>query len=478
MNQNEICKVLDLFKQTENLFDILNTFDHVKTLANLSNSSHGLDTFYELKKLCCGLFWFKSLCSTLESKLKDQEYSTLREDCKSQDIVIIGAGPAGLVSAIECAIMGANVNVIEKRTYISRNNILHLWPFTMHYLTLLGAKKFYPKFGTGGIDHIGTKQIQRVLLKIALILGVKVHYGYQFCEVIHKDGFPTVTCTPDLYVRCNLLIGGDGVSSTVAQKFNFARKKFSGTRSIGMTFNFANHHTSKESSLREFGLSRIFEQKFFQDIEDKYSIELENLVYYRGETHYFVMTIKKKSLLQRDGFIQIYDDISELLHYHNLKMENLISVARDVATFCGVPVECEMVLNQNNTPDLQLFDFSECIVSDEAIKYVPIPYEEKSSETDQIVEKTESIYVALVGDSLIEPFWPLGTGCNRAILSALDTTWMVRDIVQKKCSYDVINARQNSYSKMKSCLAESFKSPFKCCLSPLIRYGPTSLYSM
>jgi len=34
--------------------------------------------------------------------------------------------------------------------------------------------------------------------------------------------------------------------------------------------------------------------------------------------------------------------------------------------------------------------------------------------------------VCTVGDALVEPFWPLGTGANRAIHSAADAAWTVR----------------------------------------------------
>lgn len=50
--------------------------------------------------------------------------------------------------------MGAKVVVIEKRDRLSRNNVLHLWPFVIHDLKNLGAKKFYGKFCAGAIDHI------------------------------------------------------------------------------------------------------------------------------------------------------------------------------------------------------------------------------------------------------------------------------------------------------------------------------------
>lgn len=56
--------------------------------------------------------------------------------------------------AIELALLGARVVLLEKRDSFSRNNVLHLWPFTIHDLRALGAKKFYGHFCTGTLDHI------------------------------------------------------------------------------------------------------------------------------------------------------------------------------------------------------------------------------------------------------------------------------------------------------------------------------------
>lgn len=72
----------------------------------------------------------------------------------SLQCLIIGGGPCGLRTAIELALLGAKVVVIEKRDTFSRNNVLHLWPYTIHDLRGLGAKKFYGKFCAGAIDHI------------------------------------------------------------------------------------------------------------------------------------------------------------------------------------------------------------------------------------------------------------------------------------------------------------------------------------
>lgn len=68
--------------------------------------------------------------------------------------LVVGAGPCGLRTAVELALLGARVVLVEKRTKFSRHNVLHLWPFTIHDLRALGAKKFYGRFCTGTLDHI------------------------------------------------------------------------------------------------------------------------------------------------------------------------------------------------------------------------------------------------------------------------------------------------------------------------------------
>lgn len=55
---------------------------------------------------------------------------------------------------MELGFLGFRVVLLEKRETFSRNNVLHLWPFVIHDLRGLGAKKFYGKFCAGSIDHI------------------------------------------------------------------------------------------------------------------------------------------------------------------------------------------------------------------------------------------------------------------------------------------------------------------------------------
>jgi len=321
-----------------------------------------------------------------------------------------------------------------------------------------------------------------------------------------------------------------------------------------VTFNVQNNLSKEELSLRQFAVASLYQQAFFKDLNDQYNILLENLVYYRWETHYFVMTIKKSSLLDRGVFKEVKDEtsISELLDPSNIVEENLIAVARDIATCCGIPTTCEILTNHLNKPDVQLFDFSQRTQTEEAAKLVPIPQEgsqiptseieaieeghqisnlrkselkssgtkaiekeqklvpnhqeghqtseskitetkveskivPKPEEGHQTVEKSESKYteiikgeevkvlVTLVGDALLEPFWPLGTGCNRAVLSALDAAWMVHDFATQKPIDEILQIRQSCYIKMKSALAETFTESSKTCVNPYLRYNTKRL---
>ena len=66
----------------------------------------------------------------------------------------MGGGPCGLRTSIEAQLQGATTYVCEKRTSYTRNNVLHLWPYVIEDLKLLGVKQFFPKFCTGSMNHI------------------------------------------------------------------------------------------------------------------------------------------------------------------------------------------------------------------------------------------------------------------------------------------------------------------------------------
>ena len=116
----------------------------------------------------------------------------------------------------------------------------------------------------------------------------------------------------------DVIIGCDGRRNTFSRYF--PRNNRRGKLAIGLTANFTNRRTEEEAHCAEIsGVSRIYNQKLFKDLQDETGIELENLVYYRDETHYFVMTATKASLLRRGVLRSDYGDSHALLSNTNSK---------------------------------------------------------------------------------------------------------------------------------------------------------------
>ncbi|XP_068452101.1 F-actin-monooxygenase mical2 isoform X14 [Clinocottus analis] len=141
------------------------------------------DTFYSSLKAKVTSWKANALWSKLDKRTTQKEYKK-GQACMDTKCLIIGGGPCGLRTAIELALMGAKVVVIEKRDSFSRNNVLHLWPYTIHDLRGLGAKKFYGKFCAGAIDHISIQKLQLILLKVALIVAVEFHVNVEFVKLL------------------------------------------------------------------------------------------------------------------------------------------------------------------------------------------------------------------------------------------------------------------------------------------------------
>ena len=90
--------------------------------------------------------------------------------------------------------------------------------------------------------------------------------------------------------------------------------EFRGLLAIGITVNFVNRNSPAEANVEEIsGVASIYKQHFFAQLRKVTGIDLENIVYYKDETHYFVMTARTKSLLERGVLRQNFDDSKLLL---------------------------------------------------------------------------------------------------------------------------------------------------------------------
>lgn len=120
---------------------------------------------YQIIKAKTDYWKANELWKKYDKRLNMKDYAKQLATFKDLNVLIIGCGPVGLRLSIECALMGLRCTIVEKRDRFSRNNVLHLWPYTIIDLKNLGAKLFYGKFCAGSIDHISIRKLQCILLK-------------------------------------------------------------------------------------------------------------------------------------------------------------------------------------------------------------------------------------------------------------------------------------------------------------------------
>ncbi|XP_056243945.1 protein-methionine sulfoxide oxidase mical3a isoform X4 [Seriola aureovittata] len=428
--------------------------------------------FYHKLKSKLNYWKAKALWAKLDKRASHKEYKKGRA-CANSKCLIIGAGPCGLRTAIELAFLGAKVVLLEKRDAFSRNNVLHLWPFTIQDLRGLGAKKFYGKFCAGAIDHISIRQLQLMLLKMALLLGIEIHVNVEFKGLIEppedqeteRIGWRAEVhpkTHPASELEFDVIIGADGRRNTLP---GFRRKEFRGKLAIAITANFINRNTTAEAKVEEIsGVAFIFNQKFFQDLREATGIDLENIVYYKDDTHYFVMTAKKQSLLEKGVILHDYADTELLLSRANVDQAALLSYAREAADFSTshqLPT-LDFAINHYGQPDVAMFDFT-CMYASENAAMVR-------------QRNGHKLLVALVGDSLLEPFWPMGTGIARGFLAAMDSGWMVKSWAQGKTPLEVLAERESIYRLLPQTTPENVSKNFShYSVDPTTRYPNISL---
>lgn len=249
---------------------------------------------------------------------------------------------------------------------------------------------------------ISIRQLQVILLKVALLLGVEIHEGVSFERILEPTdgcGWRAEVDPPDHAVshyEFDVLIGADGKRNTLD---GFKRKEFRGKLAIAITANFVNKKTEEEARVEEIsGVAFIFNQQFFKELYHQTGIDLENIVYYKDETHYFVMTAKKHSLLDKGVIMQDYGDPAELLAPNNVNTMKLQDYAREAAEFSTkyqMP-NLEFAVNHYGKPDVAMFDFTSMFAAENSSRIT--------------VRKGYRLMSCLVGDSLLEPFWPTGSG--------------------------------------------------------------------
>ncbi|XP_011314011.1 protein-methionine sulfoxide oxidase Mical isoform X2 [Fopius arisanus] len=458
-------EVFDQFCNATTLKSILGHFRHLCDLLNMRSNT--FPQFYPKFKSKLRSWKAQALWKKFDQRANHKCYNRGKA-CPNTRVLIIGGGPCGLRAAIEAQLLGAKVVVIEKRDRMSRNNVLHLWPFVIQDLRGLGAKKFFGKFCAGSIDHISIRQLQCILLKVALILGVEFHEGVSFESLVGppesqdegKIGWRTKTTPADHPVsqyEFDVLIGADGKRNTLE---GFKRKEFRGKLAIAITANFINKRTEAEARVEEIsGVAFIFNQKFFKELYQETGIDLENIVYYKDDTHYFVMTAKKHSLIDKGVILQDHADTAKLLAKENVDRDALMHYAREAAEFSTQyqMMDMEFAVNHYGQPDVAMFDFTSMYAAENA---------------SRVVERYgHRLLMTLVGDSLLEPFWPTGSGCARGFLSSLDACWAIKSWSAQHSPLEVLAERESIYRLLGQTTPENLNRDYAAyTLDPHTRY--------
>lgn len=355
----------------------------------------------------------KQLFKLLDTKFMTDVYK--RKPCAHKRVCVIGAGPVGMRAAVELALLGAQVVVLEKRKHFTRENILHLWPWVVQDLTALGAKVFFPQFcHSTAYFHVGTRQLQCILLKIALVLGVTVYSSTSFDSIARPDSpetgrkpFFTVVTKPQIpWMEFTSVLGAAGTQDKLSEQAGINRFIFSRKEAIGLVCYFPNLGTTEEKKVTEFSWTVQFKQQKFAQMRE-IGIDLENIVYYRGEMHYIVMTPKRQNLLEQGVCKVNYPQVTDLVGDENMDKEVLHEYVKRVVNFLQIPKKAEFTR-------VKTFDFSTRTRADKAASILS--------------SKGKKLYVGMIGDSLLEPFWPEGVGTCRGFLGALDGVWMIAQI--------------------------------------------------
>ncbi|XP_037376099.1 F-actin-monooxygenase MICAL1 isoform X2 [Talpa occidentalis] len=324
--------------------------------------------------------------------------------------------------------------------------------------------------GPGLRQHQGIRQLQLLLLKVVLLLGVEVHWGVTFTGLqppLEKGSGWRAELQPNPPAQlANYEF--DVLISAAGGKFvpkGFTVREMRGKLAIGITVNFVNQRTVEETQVPEIsGVARIYNQSFFQSLLKATGIDLENIVYYKDDTHYFVMTAKKQCLLRLGVLRQDWPETDRLLSSTNVVPEALQQFVRAAADFAtqGKLGKLEFAQDAHGQPDISAFDFTSMM---------------RAESSARVQEKHGArLLLGLVGDCLVEPFWPLGTGVARGFLAAFDAAWMVKRWAEGTGPLEVLAERESLYQLLSQTSPDNMhRNVAQYGLDPATRYPKLNL---
>ncbi|KAE9090036.1 hypothetical protein PF010_g18756 [Phytophthora fragariae] len=424
------------FTSAQDLMDTVAAFDRLLAECGLSGVQveEPWYVYYHIRAAVYSKLGFrqKQLFKLLDARFNTNEYK--RRPAAGKRVCIVGAGPAGLRAAVELALLGSHVTVLEKRTKFNLENMLHLWPWVVQDLASLGAKVLFRHFcRSRTYFHVSTRQLQVILLKVSLLVGVQIHTSTGFEAIVppgpeqsRESPFYSIKTQPQIPVEeFTAVLGATGVNDQVAEFAGINRFVFCQKESLGIVCYFPNLETAEETKVKEFSWTAQLKHQMLHKMRDV-GLDLENIVYFRGEMHYLVMTPKRHNLLARGVVGTNHRDSAELVKEDNVNHNALHAFANAIVKFAGIPRKTDFTR-------VSLFDFSSLTRAEKAASI--------------FTSHGKKLYVGLIGDSLLEPVWHEGVGTCRGFLGALDSVWMIAQIGQK-ADQQLLADREAAYKVM------------------------------
>lgn len=118
----------------------------------------------------------------------------------------------------------------------------------------------------------------------------------------------------------------------------------------------------------------------------------------------------------------------------------------------------EFAVNHYGKPDVAMFDFTSMFQAETSCRVT--------------VRKNYRLLQCLVGDSLLEPFWPTGSGCARGFLSSMDAAYAIKLWSnQRNSALAVLAQRESIYRLLAQTTPENLHRDIgSYTLDPATRY--------
>lgn len=438
----------------------------------------------------------------------------------SKNCLVVGGGPIGMRMAIELRMGGHKVTMIEKRREIrdaageltqlgftNRINRPHMWAYVRNDLEKFNGKDFmsrqaaYPVFTEPDTSSIGIDELQLLLLKNVLLMGVDVRLGvgYNDSAVVQDK----VTCEPRW--QCELsydeiaskaygkpagtnteifdcLIGCDGPRSTVRDKQakyfgNIEKRKFMDCVGIVANVQKLSRKRLKELDYphaqepNDMNRTKMVFADFFAKLQSEANAEVQNFIYYKASFHnYIIVTPTRKNLIENGLSGKVY-------HFAAARGAAAAEMAKEkgklreymfkVLKAAGIPVDPEMGNSGFVDPpnDCMAFDFAECWNTKKSLSFSLAPPDYDVGEHGAWCGNKLTPVIALAGDSLLEPFWPLGLGLKRGWQAIMDTCYVVDNLYNRTmyCEELAANPDEFSWDMHWEKLAETASENFESC---------------